>query len=105
MKVLARASKMVENRASPRRKLFLREGSLVDRRPERLLRCVIKDGSEGGARVRVVFGEVVGDEVTLIDTKEGTERPARIVWRSGSELGLSYTGEVRRGRPRSVEGV
>jgi len=105
MKVLARVTKAVENRASPRKKLFLREGSLVDRRPERLLRCSIRDISEGGARVRLVFGDVVGDEVTLIDVKEGTERQARVVWRTRGELGLAFTGEARRGRPRSTEAI
>jgi hypothetical protein len=53
--------------------------------------------------VRVGTVEVVGDEVTLIDPKDGTERRCRIAWRSDTELGLAFEGPVRRGRPRSMQ--
>ena len=91
-----------ERRASERRSLLLRAGALLDGRPERIMRCTIKDISDGGARLRVGAQEGVGDEVTLIDPKEGTERRARIVWRSEQEIGVAFSEPVRRGRPRNT---
>ena len=101
--MLALKQKLDERRASPRRRMLLRDASLLDGRPDRILRCTIKDLSDGGARVRVGTVEVVGDEVTLIDPKDGTERRCRIAWRSDTELGLAFEGPVRRGRPRSMQ--
>jgi hypothetical protein len=51
--VLALKTKFDERRASPRRRMLLRDGSLLDGRPDRILRCTIKDLSDGGARVRL----------------------------------------------------
>ena len=104
MKTPFRAGKSPERRGSARKRLLLREGSLLEGRPERLLRCTIKDISEGGARVRLQSRqEVAGDEVTLIDPTEGTERKARVVWQAKGEIGLAFVGEPRLGRPRGVE--
>ncbi len=64
---------------------------------------MVKDISEGGARLRVRASDVEGDEVTLIDVKEGTERRARVVWRRDTEIGVEFTAPSRLGRPRSVE--
>lgn len=99
----SRKSEAAERRTSERKTLLLRSGALLDGRPERILRCAIKDISEGGARLRVKSEEVVGDEVMLIDPKEGTERRARIVWRSEHELGVAFIGPGRLGRPRGVQ--
>ena len=91
-----------ERRTSERRTLLLRAGALLDGRPERIMRCTIKDISDGGARLRVGAQDVIGDDITLIDPKEGTERKARVVWRSDQEIGVAFTEAVRRGRPRSA---
>lgn len=102
--MLALKTKFDERRASPRRRMLLRDGSLLDGRPDRILRCTIKDLSDGGARVRLTAAsEVVGEEVTLIDPKDGTERRARIAWRSDTELGLAFEGPGRRGRPMALQ--
>jgi hypothetical protein len=103
VKALSRKRDGAERRTSERRTQLLRIGALLDGRPERILRCSIKDLSDGGARLRVPVAEVVGDDVTLIDPRDGTERRARIVWRSEHEVGIAFTGDVRLGRPRSVD--
>jgi hypothetical protein len=100
---LKRQSDPAEQRASKRRTLLLRLAAVLDGRPERIVRCTIKDISEGGARLRVGAQESIGDEVTLIDPTDGTERRVRVVWRRGQELGVEFIGPSRLGRPRSVE--
>ena len=105
MKAAKREQEAADRRTSERRSHLLRLAVLLDGRPERILRCMLKDISDGGARLRVRASEVSGDEVTLIDLKEGTERDARVVWRRDNEIGVEFAGPSRLGRPRSVEPV
>ena len=55
------------------------------------LDCVVKDLTETGARLRIPSALHVPDEFTLSITGDGTRRPAQVVWRKISEVGVRFT--------------
>lgn len=85
---------MAERRRSPRQKSFLR-GCVYFNKRRGALDCLIRDISEHGARI--IFSETVNvpDVVDLyIPQKEQTVR-ARVQWRHGDEIGLTFPDAVR----------
>jgi hypothetical protein len=80
---------MGERRQGTRKKSFLR-GCVYFNKRRSAVDCLIRDLSEGGARV--IFSDAVSvpDIVELyIPQKEQTVR-AHVEWRHGDELGLSF---------------
>jgi hypothetical protein len=83
--------KMSERRGSARQKSFLR-GCVYFNKRRGAVDCLIRDISNQGARI--IFSETVSipDMVELyIPQKEQTVR-AKVQWRHGDEIGLSYAG-------------
>ncbi len=80
---------MGERRRSSRQKSFLR-GCVYFNKRRSALDCLIRDISDEGARVIFTDAVTVPDVVELhIPQKEQTVR-ARVQWRHGDEIGLSF---------------
>ena len=61
----------------------------------RLRRCEVLDVSEGGARIMVSFQDQLPKEFWLVLTSDRTRRRrCRMVWRSDTQIGLAYLGDI-----------
>lgn len=54
--------------------------------------CIVRDLSEGGARLRVPLGFEVTGPVVLYVPDLGWRRPLRIVWDLGHTIGVAFDG-------------
>jgi PilZ domain len=85
---------MPERRSSSRQRSFL-QGRIYFNNRRSSIDCLIRDYSETGARLTVSEGIAVPDAMELyIPNREEVHR-ARIQWRSGNEIGVSFGEEVR----------
>jgi hypothetical protein len=85
---------MAERRGSQRQKSFLR-GCVYFNKRRNALDCLIRDISDGGARI--IFSDTVSipDVVDLyIPQKEQTIH-AHVQWRHGDEIGLAFPDAIR----------
>ena len=64
-------------------------------RSGRVLDCVVRDLSAGGARLRVADGGAVPQEFELFLKQTGEYRPARVRWRRPTEVGIAFMHERR----------
>jgi len=67
--------------------------------------CVIRNLSDGGARVRCDQHVALPDVFDLVIEKSMERRSARAVWRSENDIGLAFSSNLltfdpRRGSPR-----
>ena len=67
----------------------------------RIIDCVVRDISAKGARLRVPDAGAVPSEFELLLKNSGEARPARVRWRKGVEVGVSFMPE-RRGFGRRL---
>ena len=67
--------------------------------------CVVRDISEGGARLQVAQGSAIPDTFELIIELDGLEVPCQIAWRKAYEVGVSFLGEPKRGAPKRAQVV
>ena len=85
---------MAERRSSARQKSFL-QGRIYFNNRRSSVDCLIRDYSETGARLKFSESIAVPDAMELyIPNKEEIHR-ARVEWRSGNEMGVSFGEEVR----------
>jgi hypothetical protein len=85
---------MPERRSSSRQKSFL-QGRIYFNNRRSSVDCLIRDFSESGARLRFSEGVNVPEALELyIPNKEEFHR-ARVEWRSGNEMGVSFGDEIR----------
>ena len=85
---------MVERRASARQKSFL-QGRIYFNNRRSSVDCLIRDYSEPGARLKFSESVAVPEAIELyIPNKEEIHR-ARVEWRSGNEMGVSFGEEAR----------
>lgn len=56
--------------------------------------CTIRDITETGARI-VVRGQLIPTEFYLVNTRERQVHEAKVIWRRGTELGLSFRKSFR----------
>lgn len=85
---------MAERRVSARQKSFL-QGRVYFNSRRSSIDCLVRDYSETGARLKLSEAVTVPEAVELyIPNKEEMHR-ARVEWRSGNEMGLSF-GEAAR---------
>jgi hypothetical protein len=86
---------MSERRTAKRMKSFLRGLIYFDKR-RGASSCLIRDMNEEGARIIFSEGITLPDTINLhIPQKEQTLR-ARVSWRRGDEIGLSFTAETAK---------
>lgn len=64
-------------------------------RTGRVIDCVVRDISAKGARLRVPDAGAVPQEFELLLKQTGECRPARVRWRNGVEVGISFMQERR----------
>ena len=84
---------MVERRAVSRQRSFL-QGRIYFNHRRSSLDCLIRDYSEHGARLKFSEAANVPDAIELyIPNKEEIHR-ARVEWRAGNEMGVSFGEEV-----------
>ena len=58
--------------------------------------CSFLDFSESGARIEVSANAILPNEFWLVLSKDGTRRrQCQMVWRSGTQVGLEYLGDVQ----------
>ena len=85
---------MKERRAVPRQKSFL-QGRIYFNHRRSSFDCLIRDYSEQGARLKFSDAANVPEATELyIPNKEEIHR-ARVEWRSGNEMGVSFGEDVR----------
>jgi hypothetical protein len=84
---------MNERRAVPRQKSFL-QGRIYFNHRRSSIDCLIRDYSEHGARLKFSEAANIPEAIELyIPNKEETHR-ARVEWRSGNEMGVSFGVEL-----------
>ena len=85
---------MSERRIAARQKSFL-QGRIYFNNRRSSVDCLIRDYSETGARLKFSETAAVPESIELyIPNKEEVHR-ARVEWRSGDEMGISFGDEVR----------
>lgn len=67
--------------------------------------CVIKDVSDGGARVLMLSGSTPPANVQLIDLVGGFAHDVKVAWRKDRELGLTFlrSHDLRGLAPASLQ--
>ena len=54
--------------------------------------CVIRDMSEGGAKVRLTIPTMLPKQLEMLVVKNNMLYPAEVRWNRNSEAGLQFTG-------------
>ncbi len=68
----------------------------VDRHLERP--CIVRDFSNGGARITGVRASTIPDEFKLrITPDQGRARTCRVIWRTNDSLGVEFTDLTKPG--------
>lgn len=88
---------MEERRSRPRMKTF-KSGRLVFHDGRSTLDCVVRNFSEGGAKLSFNQVAAIPDEFQ-ISLSDGTKKNCRIVWRKSLDVGVSFEVEVEGERP------
>ena len=68
------------------------------------MECTVRNLSEGGAMLEFSGVIALPNEFTLFMKQDGQGRPCKVAWRSGSRIGVAFTGPpiekaVRSGPP------
>lgn len=85
---------MAERRLSARQKSFL-QGRIYFNNRRSSVDCLIRDYSDAGARLKFSESIAVPEAIELyIPNREEIHR-ARVEWRSGNEMGVSFGEEAR----------
>lgn len=74
-----------------RRRRMLKRGRIMAHRNLSTIDCVVRDGTENGARLKVVSQLQVPDEFRLINDTDETSFDCRVIWRNGDEMGVCFT--------------
>lgn len=89
------------------RRIYLRRRTLLGARIEFFERptfdCVVRNLSEGGARVQCDQQIELPDVFDLVIDKTEERRTARAVWRLERDIGLRFFANVVTLRPKRVE--
>jgi hypothetical protein len=75
-----------------RRSRSFKEGQIVYNSGSSLINCIIRDRSEGGAKLVLPAASVLPQRFELLSVSEGKLYPAEIMWRRGDELGIMFIG-------------
>jgi hypothetical protein len=81
------------NRRKYRRQRVLKEGKITNSEMRCLANVVIRDLSEGGARVQLPARQTLPDDFGLYIVAEGLLYPAVARWREENALGIQFVGE------------
>lgn len=65
--------------------------------------CVVRDASEGGARLQVAQASAVPDTFELLVELDGLEVPCQVIWRRLNEIGVAFLDQPTRSAPKRVQ--
>ena len=80
---------MSESRNYPRMRVL--KGAKIVLGTTSILDCVVRDLTNGGARVKIPNAMDLPDEVAITFDGGRTCRPCRVAWRALNETGLEFT--------------
>jgi hypothetical protein len=89
---------MIEQRAEPRQKSFLR-GCIYFNNRRSSVDCLIRDISEGGARLIFPNAVAIPDTVDIYVPQKDQMLHARVQWRLADEIGVAFIPD-----PHAAEG-
>ena len=75
-----------------RRRRVLREGRLILAPGSTPIKCIIRDESEGGAKLRVPAQVTLPQSFSLVFVTEGKMYLAQLVWRRDDDAGIQFVG-------------
>lgn len=81
-------------RASPRQRVLKAGRIVLD--DWRTIECGVRDLSDTGAKLACPSPVGIPDEFRLLLVSDHTLRPAKVVWRKETSLGISFTGEAKK---------
>lgn len=84
----ARLSNTAEDRKEPRTRTYL-GGKLVFG-DYFSIDCVVRDITDGGARVQVMTDQPVPDHIFLLELRSGIAYEAHVAWRRHPQIGLTF---------------
>jgi hypothetical protein len=70
----------------------LNGGKLIVNDGQSVIDCVIRDMSEGGAKVRITIPTVLPKQLEMLVVKNNMLYPVEVRWNRNSEAGLQFTG-------------
>jgi two-component system cell cycle response regulator len=70
----------------------LNGGKLIVNDGQSVIDCVIRDMSEGGAKVRLTIPTMLPKQLEMLVVKNNMLYPAEVRWNRNSEAGLQFTG-------------
>lgn len=70
----------------------LNGGKLIVNDGQSVIDCVIRDMSEGGARVRITIPTMLPKQLEMLVVKNNMLYPVEVRWNRNSEAGLQFTG-------------
>jgi hypothetical protein len=85
---------MTERRKHPRTRVL--KGAKIVLGPTSVLDCVIRDLTNGGARLKAPNVVNLPGDVALTFDSGRTFRPGRVAWRKVEEAGLEFTTPVQK---------
>ena len=80
-----------------RRQRVLKSGKIALAGGASILDCVIRNLSVAGAQVELPSTVGVPDAFTLIDAQTGTSYEAKVAWRKGNRMGVSFADRPEEG--------
>ena len=70
----------------------LNGGKLIVNDGQSVIDCVIRDMSEGGAKVRLTIPTMLPKQLEMLVVKNNMLYPVEVRWNRNSEAGLQFTG-------------
>jgi len=80
---------MIEKRKSPRKKCFMR-GLVSSAGSNSKIQCLVRDISEGGARLMFESPDLISETLKLHLPIGGQTVWANVRWRKGNEMGVAF---------------
>ncbi|WP_421695203.1 PilZ domain-containing protein [Aestuariivirga sp.] len=84
-----------DRRAFPRRRV-LKRGKIVFNSSKSVIDCMIRDLSQGGARLACSQTANLPETFSLVSVSERELREVRIAWRQIGEVGVQFVSEPRK---------
>jgi hypothetical protein len=85
----------IERRASPRARV-LKHGKLIFANRKSVFDCVVRDISEGGARIACAHAGILPTELQLMLCSSRDVRDVRVVWRRPDQVGVQFLSPPRK---------
>lgn len=91
-----------DHRSTGRVRAFMR-GEIIHSNGNSRTECTVRDLSDGGARVEAPASVTVPEFFELYIPLKQLRHRARMMWRAGNELGISFISEPAKAAPATKE--